>query len=262
MIATDRFVYVHQPKTGGTFVSTALFRVHRVRWNWAVHLLSSVKTDLCFKTKYGYSIYNNNKHGGCGEIPARLARRVVLASVRSPYDLMVSQYEFGWWRRRSNLRYFEAVPGFRRRFSGFPDLSFEEFVELSELAFQTAHVAGRDSDPGVLTREFMHYYFKDKAGALSRFDDSYVATRAFEADMHPDRFLRQDRLNTMLHEFLLESGYDPEDVAFIPGMQRVLPGGKGRAGGESWERYYTPELKQRVRHRERLLFALFPEYDV
>ena len=28
MISTDKFTFIHQPKTGGTFVSTALFRVH------------------------------------------------------------------------------------------------------------------------------------------------------------------------------------------------------------------------------------------
>ena len=79
--------------------------------------------------------------------------------------------------------------------------------------------------------------------------------------MHPVRFLRQGRLNQDLHDFLVETGYDPVDVEFIPGMGRVLPGGKGRTPEQSWERYYTPELKELVRKRERLLMRLFPEFD-
>jgi hypothetical protein len=32
MIFTDRFVYVHEPKTGGTFVTSMLFRLYELRW--------------------------------------------------------------------------------------------------------------------------------------------------------------------------------------------------------------------------------------
>ena len=61
---------------------------------------------------------------------------------------------------------------------------------------------------------------------------------------------------------LLEVGYPAESIEFILTAEKVLPpGGKPREGGK-WERYYTPELKALVRRRERLLFTLFPEYDV
>jgi hypothetical protein len=29
-----------------------------------------------------------------------------------------------------------------------------------------------------------------------------------------------------------------------------------------WESYYSPELKKKVRRREKILFQMFPEFDV
>ncbi len=259
MIVTDKFVYVHQPKTGGSFVTTALFRLHGVSWNLLVHARSAIRKDLAFRRKYGTFIIHNNKHGGCNEIPARHARDRILATVRNPYDLLVSQYEFGWWKRREFLEYYRAVPGFARDYPRFPDLAFAEFVELTDRAFRPR--AGGESGPGLMTREFVEFYFKAPREILGRLDDQYVAARGFAADMHPVHFLRQESLNRDLHAFLAGIGYDPADLGFIHGMGRVLPGGKGRGPDQRWERYYTPELKQRVRQREGLLFAIFPEFD-
>src|SRR5262245_1870540 len=135
MLFTDRYCFVHMPKTGGTFVTTVLLRVHGIRWTWLTHLASSVKRDLTYRGEYGTFIYNNKKHGTCSDIPAAHRHKQVLATVRSPYDLYVSQYEFGWWKRREMLPYLRAVPGFARDYAHFPDLSFAEFVRLTCAAF-------------------------------------------------------------------------------------------------------------------------------
>ena len=43
----------------------------------------------------------------------------------------------------------------------------------------------------------------------------------------------------------------------------VLPGeGAVRPEGDRWQSHYTPELYDYVRTHERLLFRLFPEFDV
>ena len=92
-------------------------------------------------------------------------------------------------------------------------------------------------------------------------DDAYIAARKFEQDMYPVRFLHMEDINRQLHDFLVESGHRQEDVAFVLEQGKVAPEGPARADGSNWSTFYTPELKARVRHRERLLFALFPEYD-
>jgi hypothetical protein len=57
--------------------------------------------------------------------------------------------------------------------------------------------------------------------------------------------------------------YDEEDIRFILDLGRILPKGRGRSvEQQKWESYYTPELKRRVREKERFIFELFPEFDV
>ena len=40
----------------------------------------------------------------------------------------------------------------------------------------------------------------------------------------------------------------------------VLPRGNVRKPEQNWERYYSPEQRERFQRSERLLFAMFPEY--
>ncbi len=37
MVVTDKFVYIHKPKTGGTFVTDALLRLYEGKWNLWKH---------------------------------------------------------------------------------------------------------------------------------------------------------------------------------------------------------------------------------
>lgn len=216
MIFTDRFVYVHQPKTGGTFVTAVLFRLHELRWTRWTHLRSAFRVNLVHRNKYGTLVYNNHKHGGRGAIPPEQRHKPVLATVRNPYDLYVSQYEFGWWKRREYRRFFA------------PDTSFADYVRIAGDAF------------GSLAQQFLRFHD-------GRVDDV--------------RFLTTDRLNEGLHDFLAETGYAAEDIAFIRDLARILPKGKGRSDAGKWERSYTPDLKQLVRTREAALFERFPEFD-
>lgn len=289
MILTDRFVAVHQPKTGGTFVASALFRLFGAKWNLRSRLASAFGRDVVARGKHGTFVFTADKHGGCNAVPAAYRDRPILASVRNPYDLYVSQYEFGWWRRREFLPYFRAVPRFERDYPRFPDISFADFVRLANAAFagdvrrDEGHgaVSGRSGDGGDgdnvggdnvggggannlgwRTREFVKFYFHDPRQALALLGaDGFARSPECRALMHDLHFVRTDRLNRGLHDFLLASGYAREDVGFILEMGKVLPRGKGRAQAQKWERYYTPELRRYVRERERFIFEMFPEFD-
>ncbi len=260
MILTDRFVAVHEPKTGGTFVTSALFQLYGVPWNLRTRLASAFGRDVVARGKYGTFVFTNNKHGGCNEIPETYRDRPILASVRNPYDLYVSQYEFGWWKRREFLSYYRRVPDFERRFARFPDLSFAEYMELTGAAFRT--LRNDRFAPGLYTEQFVRFYFKSPQKAYARIDDSYIASESYRNDMHDLRFVRTDRLNLDLYEFLAGIGFDARDVEFIVELDRVLPQGKGRSADQRWEAYYTDELKRSVRERDRLVFAIFPCFDV
>lgn len=268
MIFTDRFVYVHEPKTGGTFVTSVLFRLYGLRWTRWTHLRNALFGEVCRRhPRYGALVHNSNKHGGCNEIPARERGKKILATVRNPFDLYVSQYEFGWWRRPEFRRFYEAVPGFRDDYPQFPDLSFADYVKLSNAALRplsgVAPRGGSDSGPGLVTEQFIKFYFRDPRAAHERLRaGGYAGPGSAAPDMHDLHFVRTDGLNRGLHDFLVGEGYADDDVSFILGEGKILPRGRGRDARQKWEGYSTPELKAWVRDREDFIFRLFPEFDV
>lgn len=243
MIFTDRFVYVHEPKTGGTFVTSALLRLHGIRWRLWTHAISTLKPQLVYETPYGRLIYDNNKHGTCREIPLVHRSKPVLATIRNPYDLLVSQYEFGWWKRREIVKYLRRVPGFAEDYSRFPNLSFAEFVRLMNAAFGAREA--RSGEPlGWCTTQFIKFYFEQPDKVFELIDDEYISTGEYKSAMFDLHFLRTNELNKGLHGFLLQHGYAEENLRFIFDMQRVLPLGKGRSDAQRWEKYFNPELKR------------------
>jgi hypothetical protein len=258
MILTDRFVAVHEPKTGGTFVTSALFRLFGAEWSLRTRIASSLGWDVVARGRYGTFRFTSNKHGGCNEIPAAWRDRPILASVRNPYDLYVSQYEFGWWKRREYLSYYRRVPDFRRRFPRFPDLSFPEYMELTHAAFRKLG----DDRLGLYTEQFVRFYCKAPEDVFARIDDAYIAAEAYRRDLHDLHFVRTDRLNQDLYDFLIGMGFDARDAGAVLELPKILPQGKGRAASQRWETYYTDELKRSARQRDRLVFAIFPHFDV
>jgi hypothetical protein len=263
MIFTDRFSYVHFPKTGGTFVSAVLFRLYDVRWTWFTHLLSSRKKNLVYRRKYGAFVYNNNKHGTCADIPIEHRDKPALISVRNPYDLYVSEFEFGWWKKPENLAYYRTVPGFSDDFGHFPELNFGEYVRLANAAFRrfACFDCSRSSPMGLQSELLVRYTSHNPEKVLQQANEKNVAWGRYKEDMLNVRFIRTNHLNEELHAFLLEMGYSREDLGFILGLGKILPGGRGRKDAQHWRTYYTPELKEEVRRLEWLFFSIFPEFD-
>src|SRR5690242_20308297 len=115
IIIPDRFVYLHLPKTGGTFVTTALKRVYdppRRKTPWA-RLLRKV-------TRRPY--LNMLKHGWARDIPERYAHLPIVGCVRNPYDKYVSMFHFQWWKRHP-----EDFPALAAH-PAYPELSFDQYV--------------------------------------------------------------------------------------------------------------------------------------
>jgi hypothetical protein len=254
MILTDRFVYIHLPKTGGTFVTAVLERLMkppRPR-NWPERVLRRLRRRRWRDT---------NKHGTCAEIPASHRGLPVFACVRNPFDRCVSQYEFGWWKDRPPPWVDSAA--IRRRYPAFPGVPFADFVEISATAFprlRGSPLSGEDA-LGWQTDQFVRTFFRDPEAAWRRIDDAYIDGRRWEEDLHPVRFLRTENLNADLHAFLLGVGFAPAEVDWVLREGKIRPAGAKGERRPSWEEYYTPDLRARVRRRERLLFAMFPEYD-
>ena len=119
LILTPNFVFIHQPKTGGTFVTDVLS-----------DLLGPPKHTFDGDTKIAFF----NKHGTCREIPETHRELPICASLRNPYERYVSQYMFAWWKQE--LPPWIEIDAVLAHFPHFPELSFEEFVSGSEILLQ------------------------------------------------------------------------------------------------------------------------------
>lgn len=250
MILTDDFVYIHQPKTGGTFVARVLERLYQ-------------------DGRRGVLV-NTHKHGSCSDIPEAWRGKPLVTTIRNPYDRYVSQYRFAWWRRYPDLYCGEAA--MREMFPHYPELSFGEFLQLANTLFVSRY-QGKDTgfhNPsfpedrklGWHTEQFVRFYCVHPREVFAAITEGYIAEGRCRQDMFPIRFLSAENLNTELHAVLGELGHAPDEIAFVRDADRIYPAEGGRASGDRWETYYTPELKRLVRTRERLLFQLFPKYDV
>ncbi|MGB6012319.1 MAG: sulfotransferase family 2 domain-containing protein, partial [Desulfobacterales bacterium] len=91
-IITDDFVYIHYPKTGGTFVTHVLKRLYQYKKKYK--LLTTFLPKRIQRRFHGF-IQTDKKHGTCDEIPELHRNKPILATIRNPYDRYVSHYEFG-----------------------------------------------------------------------------------------------------------------------------------------------------------------------
>lgn len=298
MLLADRVTYIHEPKTGGTFVRHVLSVVHgglvdvpasRLR----APALRAGLPSLAFyperlrarprspdhgTPKYG-PLYTWHDHGTCNEIPKPYRSRTILATLRNPLETYVSMYLFGWWKRPEYVPEYErTVPHFRARYPDFPDVSFREYLELLHAGCLLPATRDLDDPTGVgyLTQRFVQFYFRlprrfgvfpyDAARVLAR-ADSYLQDGSVRDRMFDVQFIRTSRLNGDLADFLSQVGYDPNDLEFVERLEHVVPtGGAGigvaeRAAAHDWSQHYTPELRELVRKRDRLIFSLFPELD-
>ena len=269
MILTDQFVYLHFPKTGGTFVTSMLARLYEGRSSIAKRWISRKRASGWAGRKYkrlvdrgAYGYLDVLKHGTCREIPESHRDKPVIACVRNPYDRQVSQYEFRWWARFPDSLGDPDV--LRQKMPHFPDLSFDDYMELVRTEFRPD--LENPSDPeerraGMQTKQIVDGFFHEPERVLKELDDDYIGRGAWREDMIDVRFLHTDNLNRELHDTLVDFGFEPAETAFILESEKVLPPEGGRRPEQTWERYYSPETKRRFRESERLLFAMFPEFD-
>lgn len=261
MVITDKFVYIHKPKTGGSFVTDALFALYNAKWSRLSHLRLALTGKISYYNSFGELRMTSAKHEGCSSIPVNEQSKIILSTIRNPFDYYVSQFEFGWWKRREWVRYYKTFPEFSQKFPAFPNLTFHQFMEMIHFVFNPENF--RDfydpSLPGRNTIEFIDMYFKMPLSIYKHVNPMYAKSGLFKRDMYPVRFIFTHKLNRQLYEFLVEMGYPAEKVEFILQKEKVLPQGKGRINKPKWQQYYSKELIELVRRKDDFLFSAFPE---
>jgi len=261
MLYTDGFVFVHMPKTGGTFVTHSVFEIYGadyprfLHWNsryrWRARFQGGV---LAHSPKYGGLLHGKRKHSSRKESDHDQRHKPVLGIVRNPFDMFVSQYEFRWWTRPEAEAFFRSRINLDREFPRFPNLSFSEYLELRS----KTHLRQRQ---GILERDLLRYYSREPERAYQLAAEGKMDAAALKRELDGVHLLRNENLASELRQYLLANGYQAEDVDFLMQKERVIPEGPGKRKTRDWRSYYTPELFDLVRRQERLFLELFPEYD-
>lgn len=266
MILHDKFVYIHLPKTGGTFVTNMLGQLHNSNGQgshltrFTTKFFGTTGNDIIDTDRYG------TKHGTCRQIPVLFRNKPIFTTIRNPYERYVSDYEFGWWKKYPEKYFFDYQKVYSL-YPDFPEISFYDFVEvMNNYTFSEQFEFSGINLPfyfGMQTYLFIKYFFKyPHLQILSQMNRDYFEQQKYQQDMFPVTFIKTHNLNQGLYDFLLYLGYESHKIDFILYSEKVFPKEGGRNETQAWQKYYTPKLKQFVKSKEKLLFKLFPEFDL
>lgn len=253
MILTDQFVMLNFPRTGSTFAREALRTLYRRHPKLGPFEELSLPIT---RTRSALAAGRRSQHGTRQQIPPSHAGKRIVSVVRNPLDRAVSEFELGFWKQNP--------PGERREietsFRGFPDLSFEQYLELT-WSFGLDDVkqeARLEADVGPQTLHFLRFFATFPDQAIEGLGGEGARSGGLGPLVRGVRFLCAENLVSDLREFLEELGIDRGATRFMRRKKRVNASATRR--GCPWSRYFTDATETRLRHKERFLFELFPRY--
>jgi hypothetical protein len=259
MLITKQFVMINLPKTGSTFARKVLKRIHDPKGGREflerIGLLNSALEELLMPQKFFTEIHTASnpvveQHGAYVQIPAEHKDKLVMSVIRDPVERLVSMYEFRAWVRNP----FPDMVQLKKRFPAFPDLSFEEFLDMMFEFVHLMHPPGMKVRVGPLTTQFVRFYAKDPLKTiLSLREDTDLAR---DQDLHFPKitFLHTENLNQELYDFLKGLGYSEQKISFIGTMDKENTTGRSRPS------YMTAADVTRIYQSVRFFYQLFPEY--
>lgn len=255
MLITEKFVFLHPPKTGGAFVT---------------EVLSGIYAGQC-----NHWILEFEKHGTTDDIPEEYRAKQIVTIVRNPFDYYASHYRFGYWINRDVepiVSWWDEAE-MRNRYHSYPYLTFQEFVE-GALDIGHKHLFEKRGPAdalrlGPLSVNTLKFSVPDYVAVLEklRFDRDLTALRRSLSHV---RFLHTESLNQDVHRWLIELGVPHNIAEPILTKARVQPlntpngatleRGHGQPRNDHWSELFDEQTTASVVEREWLFFALFPEY--
>lgn len=258
MVITNDFVFLHLPKTGGTFCETHIMRLYRQSHRERLTNIFQRKP-----VRWGRAM---RKHFGFHAIPRYAQHLPKVSCIRNPYDRWVSNYEFKIYKY-----YPEEVPNLnhiKAEYPHFPDVSLTEFIKLSNKYFtRVQNRLGKTEEEkiGLYSEQFIGMYCH-KPGEILNLPKEEITAELVRSRMAPDiTFLQTHNLNQELHDFLAQYNHDPVGLKAILKSPKILPEKSGpgslRPKG-AWRSYYTTEAVEIVNDKEALIFELFPQFKI
>lgn len=263
MIVTDSFVLLNFPRTGSTFVRSVLHGLHPRRWD-PRRLLGGPPPALrgfrelllpIDRTANAERLGRRSQHGRWGQIPGSHRHLPVVSVVRHPLDHAVSNFMHDLWRKQPPAD--EAT--LQRRFPRWPDLEFGEFLDFQhEFALPDTLKGLRPAaEIGWTTAQFLRFCARDPDALLAGATAARIDSGELAGELPPIRWLRYHRLTEDLVGFLGEMGCTRRQLDRVRNHPRKnVSASRDR---KPWRSFYSPEQERLARHRERLLFGMFPD---
>lgn len=264
MIATDKFNFIHLPKTGGSFTQKIIAKVYKNKAK-SIHskIKQKLKIEYCVKhwntEKFLFTTSEWGQHGGVNEIPNKYSNKPILSIIRNPFDWYASLYGFRYWENKAclldNLS-FEMIPS-------FPDISFEEMYKIyNKVVTEYGETINLNlSNIGYYTWHWVIYYTKSPNEVLQILaSQKNINLDTIKPYFHNVKFIHQENLNDELYQYLKELGF--KNLDFILNEEKILPLGKGRASHkDAWKDLVPDSIYNDIKKKEAFLFKLYPEYE-
>ena len=260
MFVAPEFVFVHLSKTGGTFAEETLREV----------LCPSVLGRRLhrLKTRHGIRIpfwsfrYDEigDQHALCNDIPPEQHHKTILSCIRNPFDLYVSEYTFGWWKKFPQL-WFHDVAAVDRTYPNWRGFNFEDFISVSNQQAEWTHKAlvkyPATENLGWYSHKFIYYYCRDHDYVFEAAGNLELLVKRVRESAHRVHFLHVERLNQEIFEFLLTKGYPKKLIKFIPKKAKINSSPKNH----DYRQWYSERLRREIEQKDALIFRLFPEFQ-
>ena len=265
MILTNDFVFIHFPKNAGSFVTECLYELYdgttdksrkkSFSDNWK-GLVSKEHTNYSRKYISEALEYTGGmlktQHQGCDEIPEAHRHKPIVSVLRNPFDRYASLYKYEWWKRYPIL----SEERLKELFPHFPDLSFEEYLDLS-FNHNLKEIRAKNGikvDIGFYSLYYIKMFAKNYLSVLK---SSNNIQDFIDADYHEVFFLNQETLRDDLYEYLKKYNWADERLESIFKHEKV----NTSRNDYSYQHLYTDKTKKMIEEKEEFLFTLFPEYS-
>lgn len=241
----DKFVFIHMPKTGGTFVS------HHVK-DYVVRPRRGFLERVWPRRNYKVNIAHSKHARRVELLPSSLSMPLV-GCIRNPFDWYVSNYTFEWWKD-----YPEEYPGVLEH-KDYPNLSFSDYLDLSfnEWFRRLSYVSPLiQSTTGRYTQLVIWWFCKNPEKLLGWEGDIEQWELQVRNELNEVRFLKTDSLNEDLSRLLEEYKFPDGTIEKVRQSERIYPSQhKGRM--KQWLDYYSDANLSLVFSRDKFIFEHF-----
>lgn len=260
MIITNDFVMLNFPKTGSSFSRKVIKQLYSEQCSKTrklmerLHICNPSVIELMLPKIDEKLNYNRTgQHGTLRQIPLPDRKKPIVSVTRNPIERYKSTYLYRWWEKYPPA----DIQIIQEKYPHFPNLSFSEYYEMIHLYGKQNRLQNivPQLELGLHTIQFIQFYFDEPENVLRKMDSTYIEQELFRHDMHPIVFLHQENLKLELRDFLLDTGFNTNQVGFIDGMEKV-----NVTKNPQDDLKLDFDIQNTIIERDRLIYKIFPEY--